>query len=357
MFWYNIRIILRDKEFMFGWLSIPLLLGGVIFFMEEPPELAPIWDLEVVIVAENPSSAAGFQDYLLSLNENIQVQHLDEAEAVYRLETEQVDGVFFLEEEPRLVVAVPDWPQRLLLEAANQYIQRRQTQAATSTVEVDFPYPDSRVRVLDKVAENEDIRVKLGSFGIILVFALGSAPAFKRTQNLRSGGGMPSSRLLIAPQSRVKQFLQTLAGICLLQGCFALLTGGILLLVFPITPSGNWALIILPLLSSILFTTVAGGFSSLFLPGDAKTRELTFNGIVMMLSGAIGFHLAAIRTPFVLTLMRINPLTLLATVLTEIWSAGGGGTSLKWLLPILLLTGIMLGLSLRALRRQSDEYV
>ena len=355
---YSIIRALRDKEFMIMSILVAVVMGTVQYFMvgtmlEELEDGTLEIPVAVVEVAGNEDSM--FIE-ILEIADLFELEFVDMEEALYKLETDAVDGIFEVGNEPRLIVINSGFAQLLMQTVADEYIIGGNIleQIATENPEyletaiMSMMEPASIMNEMAIADDMADMMQLTAITFIIMTAVSGMFVGFERAIMTNNDGGC-ASRRITSSFGKMNILVADLIGVAFLVVAMTFAVWGYFALVLGVTLEMNAGFAILAFFLTALFSLSFGAFFGLVAPGKRKTREqiLTTAYMVMVMAAFLGPQL---QIDMLELINAINPISI---VLDSIMALNLGSYTryFGFMISIAIASIIFLALAIIALRR------
>ena len=355
---YSIIRALRDKEFMLSTILVAVLMGTVLYFMTGSmlDELNEgTLEIPVAIVEVAGSEHSLFVEMLEAI-EIFELEFVDMEEALYKLEVNDVAGIFEVGYEPRLLVMTSNFRQVLLQSVADEYLVNGSIFANIASENPEYLEAaimsmmglESVMSEMEIADEMIDAMQQSTILFITMTAMAGIYVGFERAI-MTNNDGATASRRITSSFGKVKMLIADLVGVAFL---VVVMTFGIwayFSLILGINLEMNAWLSALAFFLTALFSVSFGAFVGLVAPGKRKTREQVVSSayVGMMM---LAFFGAQVRIDAVELINRFNPMSVLVDSLMAL-NMGSYARYFGFMGVIAIATIIFLTLTIIALRR------
>ena len=355
---YSMKRALRDKEFMFTSIIIAILMGTVMHFMtgsimEEIDE--GIFEINVAVVEATHHEHDIFIEVLESV-EMLELEFVDMEAALYKLDAGDVQGIFEVGYEPRLLVTVSHFSQRILQSIADQYVMNHDIFTNIAMTNPEY-LASAMMSLVDRDSIMAEMELSENVMDIMQMFMImfvttgalsGIFVGFERAIMVNNDG-TTASRRLISSFGKMKLLLADLLGVAAVVVLISFITWGYFAIVLGVELEVNLTLAGLSFFLTGMFGLALGAFFGLVAPGKRKTREQILNvfymGMIM-----IGFFGSQMRMPIINTINEYNPLMILVDAIMAL-NIGSYNRFIGFMVALAVSTVVMLAATIIALRR------
>ena len=320
---YSMIMALRNKEFMFSSILVAVLMGTVMFFMTGTilDEVAEgTFEIPVAVV-EIPGHEHGIFIEIIEEIEMFDLEFLDSEEALYQLETGEIEGIFEVGDEPRLLVTMANFSQLVLQTVVDEYVMGSDiimniASANPQYLEAAIMSMTDRESVMVEMEKAENITDMMQMFAIMFVTSgafSGVFVGFERAVLMNNDGAI-GSRRLVSSFGKMRLLVMDLVGVSLVVVLISFIIWAYYTIILNVALEINLALAGISFFLTALFSVAFGAFFGLVAPGKRKTREQILNGVFMIFI-MLAFFGVNVRTPLIQTLNAYNPITLLLDAL------------------------------------------
>ena len=318
---YSIIRAVRDKEYMILSIIISLAMGTVMFFftgtmLDELQEGTLTIPIGVVELSGNEHEA--FLEILDGTDGLFEVQFLDYEEALYELEMGNINGIFEVGSDLRLLVTQDGFSQLILQMIADEYLQRGDAFVRIATENpqyleraiMNMTSEESVMSEMDMAAAMPDMMQNMLIFLIAITSLSGVFVGFERAIMVNNDGSV-GSRRITSPVGKVKMLFGDLIGVSIMSVVLTLIVWGYYAFVLnaSLGVSVGWA--ILGFFITALFGVSFGALFGLVAPGKKKTREQILNGAYMIFCMVGGFGQGLRGVAMIDLINSVNPMILL----------------------------------------------
>ena len=320
---YSIIRALRDKEFMFSTILIAILMGTVMYFMTGTmlDELNEgTLEIPVAIVEVAGREQSSFID-VLETSQMFNLEFVDREEALYKLEINDVAGIFEVGYEPRLLVLTSNFRQVILQAFADEYIINGDILANIASenpqyLEATIMSMMERVSVMNEMAIADEMidMMQLSAILFITMTAVsGIFVGFERGI-MTNNDGATASRRIMTSFGKVKILVADLVGVAFLVVVMTFGVWAYFAFILGVNLDLNVGLASLAFFLASLFSVSLGAFVGLVAPGKRKMREQLLSGAYMGMI-MLAFFGSQLRIDSVELINQFNPMSILADTL------------------------------------------
>lgn len=355
---YSMIRALRDKEFMFSTIIIAVLMGTVMYFMTETMlEELESGTLEIPIaVVEVSGSEHGAFIEILETAGIFDLEFVDMEQALFKLEANDVEGIFEMGDDISLLVTHNGFTPLLLQTIADEYVM---TSGALTTIATENPEDlepaiislmNQESVILEMEVTNQMVdTMQLSTILFITMTAIsGMFVGFERAI-MTNDDGKVASRRITSSFGKVNMLIADLVGVALLVVVMTFSIWAYFSLVLGVNLEMNVALAALGFLLTALFSVSFGALFGLVAPGKRKTREQILMGAYMGMM-VLAFFGPQVRVDAITLINRVNPMSVLLDSLMAL-NMGNYVRYFGFTGTIAVATVIFLGLVIIALRR------
>ena len=355
---YSMIRALRDKEFMFSSILVAVLMGTVMYFMtgsmmDEVNE--GTLEINVAVVEIAGSEQSMFIDILQSID-MFELDFVNREEALYLLETGDVDGIFEVGSRPHLLVTESFFRQLILQTVADEYVMNGEIFTTIGNENPQYleaammSMVDQRAIMAEmEIAEHVIDMMQMFMIMFVTTGALsGIFVGFERAIMVNNDG-KTASRRLVSSFGKINLLVADLLGAAFVIVLIAFAIWGYFTLVLGVALEVNLALAAVSFFLTGLFGLTFGAFFGLVAPGKRKAREQILNGAYMGMI-MIGFFGAQMPVPMIQRINDFNPLMLLVDAIMAL-NLGSYDRYIGFMVTIGILTVVMFVATIIALRR------
>ncbi|MDL2237000.1 ABC transporter permease [Christensenellaceae bacterium OttesenSCG-928-K19] len=364
---YRLKCILGDRANMFWTLVFPILLG-TLFYVSFGQLLTNIEQLEPIPVAiveqqQNESFSETLESLASGEDAFITPQHTNKAQALSMLESEEVDGIYVIDESPSLTVKTDGLNQSMLKSVLDSYLQV--TATVTTVAHKDPALIADTVRELTNPPQAvEQISLSSGSldfmrenfYALIAMTCLygsffGLSGAVSAQPNLSALG----ARRSIAPTPKLTGvWSDILAAVTVMFGIVLVLIA--YLSALPnIDFGGNIPAILLTSLCGVFVGVMLGMLIGVAVRGSRGTKDgflISISLLLCFFSGLMYSNMRFIVEKNAPIFNRINPASLIVDSFYTLDAYGAGERFWTNIVLLAAIGGILCAASVAILRRK-----
>jgi len=352
---------LRDKEFMLSSIVVAVLMGTVMYFMTGSimDEVAEgTFEIQVAVVEVAGSEDSVFVEILKEI-EMFELEFLDMEEALYKLETNGVQGIFEVGYEPRLLVINAGFSQLVMQSVIDEYVMGGDIFANIASenpqyIEAAIMSMADRDSVMSEMEKAESITDMMQMFAILFITSgalSGMFVGFERAILVNNDGEI-ASRRLVSAFGKTKILVMDLIGVALIVVVLAFIIWAYYAFVLSVSLEINLALAGIAFFITGLFAVAFGAFFGLVAPGKRKTREQILSGVFMGMM-MLAFFGANINSATIEAINEFNPMMLLLDALMAL-NIGSYTRYIGFMVTMAILTVVLFTVTLIAVRRNRN---
>ena len=356
---YSIFRAVRDKEYMFSSLVIALLMGTIAFTMtgsmlEELEE--GTLEIPVAVVEVEGSEQSAFIQ-ILEATSMFELKFVDMETATYKLEINEVDGIFEVGYMPRLLVTRSHFRQRLLQTVADSYLINSNVLEAVASENPEY-LEAAIMNIIEPNAVTSEMAIAdemvdwVQSLMILMITMTafgGTFLGFERGIMVNNDGAI-ASRRITASFGKVKILIADLMGAAFVGVALSFAVWAYYVLVLGVDLEMNVGLAAVAFFLTALLGVIFGAFFALIAPGKRKTREQILNGAYMGLAMTGGFATGMRGIPLLDLINQVNPMVLLSDSLMAL-NMGNYTRYFGFMITLIIAAVVFLVLTLITLRR------
>lgn len=369
-FKYSILCALRNRSQLFWTLLFPIMLGTLFHFafssIIETTESFSEIPVAIVTLAENETSDA-FIEMTRQLAEGdealIVPQYTDEAQAEELLSNGDIDGIFYVNDEIRLVVATKGINSSILKTISDSYLQIFSTVSNIAQTR-----PDMINEVIEKISGdiniNQEIALSRGEtdtflnyfYSLIAMQCLfGSFMGLHRVINIQASLSPLAARRNVTPTRKMVMVLVDFAASVCIQFILLLVVLAYLVFVLQVNFGEQWGFVILTGFVGCILGVSFGTLVGSTLKANPRTTEgilVCFSLLLCFLSGLMMQNIKNIIENSVPIINRINPAALLTDAFYCLTVYDNYTRYTRNMISLLIISAIFCTISILMLRRK-----
>jgi len=369
-FKYAFLCSIRNKSQLFWTLLFPIILGTFFHFgfnsiIENTENFSQI-PVAIVTLTEGETSETFIEvaEQLVSGETPLlNPQFVDSQQAEKLLENEEIDGIFYIDDSIRLVVAEEGLRSSILKQISDSYLQTFSTVAAIAQTRPDLvtqviedingEFQINREVILGKGETDTFLNYFYALIAMQCLFAC--YQGFYRVVNIQANMSSLAARRCVSPVKKMHMVLvDFIASICT-QFVLLLIVLAYFVFILGINFSGQWGFVLLTSFVGCIVGVSYGTFIGSVLKSSKRTAEGLLTGLSLFLCFLSGLMLQNIKNVienYAPIINRINPAALLTDAFYSLTVYDNYSRYMHNIISLLIIAAIFCTVSILNLRRK-----